>query len=107
MFACAQALYKFLDVMSVFDWEQHCVSMTGRVLLASFPTCQGARRVPAPALMRSSLPCAHNPFLCRPHYSPLHPTHMLIIEQCHQAHCYSADTKRTPHGIPATNLVMI
>ncbi len=42
LLSCLQALYKFLDVMSVFDWEQHCVSMTGRVLLASFPNYQGA-----------------------------------------------------------------
>ena len=58
MFACVQALHKFLDVMSVFDWEQHCVSMTGRVLLASFPTYQGAHLVTAPAAPSPTALCA-------------------------------------------------
>ena len=52
-----QALYKFLDVMSVFDWERHCVSMTGRVLLASFPNYEGADPISSDRHWRSNSGC--------------------------------------------------
>ena len=37
-----QALLKFLEVMSTFDWEMYCVSISGRILLSSFPNFIGA-----------------------------------------------------------------
>lgn len=36
-----QALLKFLEVMSAFDWDTYCVSISGRIPLDTFPNFKG------------------------------------------------------------------
>ena len=40
-FVAFQALLKFLEVMSAFDWDTYCVSISGRIPLDTFPDFKG------------------------------------------------------------------